>query len=707
MKPLNSLAACFARPSEALWLRRFLPPVHSADLARWLRARLPARARLLDPFGAAPGLPAWLVGPGRPLTASAGNPVLHFLQTLAAHPPAGDDYRAALAALAAARKGNERLELHIRRQYYSRCHTCGRPVEAEAFLWRRQASAPHSLLYRCSHCGTHGEHPAREEDAARVQALEKLAPAYRARILQRVAPPQSPLRHAAADALEVYPPRALYVLATILNRFSVLSLPSTQQTALTALLLHAFDLGNALHRYPHPLERPRELITPAVFREANLWQALESALVPTMETAAQPPAGGLHLFPGPVRRLETDVPFQAGVGVIPRPNQAFWALSALWSGWLWGQQSARSYAFALERKHYRWRWYTEALHGAFTQVRARLEPSAPLLLAIPEAEDGLLRAVLIAADAAGFSLQAIALDEEADLAVAHWQRRTQPPDRLVLPAVPTLRHTDRETRALVNQPVSHRWRQTAILAVQSWRASLSGTKEKAAENYLRWTQLLQTGLPAIENEPPTATPLDEAIEKHLVSRLQRETLPPAQDELLHSLAPHFPGMQTPARSWVQAVLASYATRDERGWQLRPEDRAAARRKDLVEIAALLSALGKRLGYAVRREEKPHRRVWWGEERLFWLSASTVITALTLAASDGPAHYLVLPGGRSQLLWLRRRRNPWLDNRLRAWQVIKFRHVRRLAALPQLDRERLDEFLLRDPLQAETDQLPLL
>ncbi len=709
MKLINELPACFSNLGADTWLQRFLPPLGSADLTGWLAQQLPANSRLLDPFGALPDFPIHLAERGHQVVAAAGNPLLHFLQTLSLSPQPASAYRAALAALGATRKGKERVALHISAQYRSRCAQCGQQLEAQAFLWERDHLEPQQKIIHCPVCNARGAQPADSQDREIVRRLARLTPAFHARTLQRIAPPDSPLRQAAAAALAVYPPRALYVISILIDRFQRLSLPEEQKLALTALLLHAFDQGNSLHAYPRPKARPRELHTPPVFREHNLWQALEAA-INQLTTDNTPPiqAEKIRLFPGPVRQMKNIAPFAAAVGVVPRLNQAFWAFSALWSGWLWGQQAAQSFAFGLVRRRFTWRWYAEALRAALQCTRSLLTPPGTLVLFIPEAESGLLRAVLLAADAAGFTLQSLALNEADDLAVGKWQAKTILPDRILLPQVDSLQAMSSEAaQKLVNQPVSPRWQQTAALALHAGRAGLCGTKQEVTTVYDEWGQRLEALSPPPRPPQRDILPLDEAVEREIVTRLQREALPHSLNAILRQLATTFPGLQTPDRSWVQAVLQSYAQETADGWQLRPEDRAAARRQDLAEIIALLETTGRRLGYPTRRETHPFRRLWWGEERVFWLGASTLITAWLLAGEPQQQNYLVLPGSRSPLLLKRQARNPWLRAQLVSWPLLKFRHIRRLAALPHISHDRLDDLLTRDPAQENEGQLPLL
>jgi len=85
---------------------------------------------------------------------------------------------------------------------------------------------------------------------------------HRARALERIAAPTDPDRIHAEEAISTYLPRAIYALATLINRLDgLLALPTPPGTdpdirrrSLTVLVLHALDQGNAL--WPHPPDEP-------------------------------------------------------------------------------------------------------------------------------------------------------------------------------------------------------------------------------------------------------------------------------------------------------------------------------------------------------------------------------------------------------------------------------------------------------------------
>ena len=190
----------------------------------------------------------------------------------------------------------------------------------------------------------------------------------------------SPDREYAEEAIRHYLPRTIYALATLINRLDGLQISEERRRALTALILSACDRGNAL--WPHPTERPRpkQLSTPPQFREGNIWLALEEAIsvwagsgepVPCLHWSDKgeklPESGGILLYEGRIKDLAEvvkDAPIQAVIGSLPRPNQAFWTLSALWAGWLWGREAAEPFKVALRRRRYDWGWQATALHAA-------------------------------------------------------------------------------------------------------------------------------------------------------------------------------------------------------------------------------------------------------------------------------------------------------------------------------------------------------
>jgi len=105
-------------------LARYLPPIPGGVPAAFVKQHVAGGAWVLDPFGAAPQLGVEMARLGYRVLVAVNNPVMRFLTEAAANPPAKADLQAALAELAAARKGEERLETHLQSLYLTDCQKC-------------------------------------------------------------------------------------------------------------------------------------------------------------------------------------------------------------------------------------------------------------------------------------------------------------------------------------------------------------------------------------------------------------------------------------------------------------------------------------------------------------------------------------------------------------------------------------------------------
>src|SRR5512137_1922717 len=172
-------------PEKSPPLARFLPPVPQGIAAAFLArhsdlAGLEPGAWILDPFGASPQLAAEVARQGHRILVAVNNPVTRFLVEMDATPPSQVDLHAGLEELAAARKGNERLENHLQSLYLTSCVKCQRKVPADAFIWDRASGALTARIYHCP-CGEGGEYPATEADQRLATGLAATDNLHRAR----------------------------------------------------------------------------------------------------------------------------------------------------------------------------------------------------------------------------------------------------------------------------------------------------------------------------------------------------------------------------------------------------------------------------------------------------------------------------------------------------------------------------------------------
>lgn len=424
-------------PKKPEPLSRFMPPIPDGIITAWLRNNIPPGSWVLDPFCASPRLAIEAARAGYRLLVTAHNPIARFLLEMAANPPQTEEFKAALAELAASYKADERIEPHIRALYNTHCQRCGQLVSADSFIWEHGNPGPHTRIYTCPSCGDTGEHPCSSYDTERASQFSSSG-LHKARALERVIASTDQDRIHVEQALGVYLPRALYGLITIINKMEGLSLSPTGQKCLAALLLHAFDQANALWRVPPPRERRRQLTIPRQFRERNIWQALEqgielysadsngevSAPIPLSIWPNLPPeSGGICVHEGRLALIAdslSNLNIKSVCAAFPRPNQAFWTLSALWAGWLWGREAVGTFKSVLHRQRYDWGWHTNALSSVFRQLANVLDPSTPILGLVGEAETGFIAAALVAAKLAGCGLEGLAVRPEETQAQIVW-----------------------------------------------------------------------------------------------------------------------------------------------------------------------------------------------------------------------------------------------------------------------------------------------
>ncbi|MCD4671104.1 MAG: hypothetical protein K8R77_00440, partial [Anaerolineaceae bacterium] len=315
-------------------LSRFLPLLPDGMAGTWLRANVPAGNWVLDPLGASPALVAEAARAGYRVAVTTTNPILSFMIEVLARSPRESELQAAMSALAILRRGNMRLENELQSLYETQCPMCGSIVQADGYLWERDAAEPYACLYHCPACDQEGEHPPTEFDLEKLHNLGSHKLHY-ARALERVNIGETQARRGAEDALKTFLPRQLYVISTLINKTASLNLPLSGKQLLHALILSVCDQGNALWAWPSARSRPRQLTTPPRFRENNLWVAFETAVqewqsdLPAIEVTHWPalPSStrGICIFSGRPGALLTEasgLSFKAMISVLPRPSQA-------------------------------------------------------------------------------------------------------------------------------------------------------------------------------------------------------------------------------------------------------------------------------------------------------------------------------------------------------------------------------------------------
>ncbi len=723
-------------PALVLPLGRYLPQLESGIVAGWLEESLLPGSLVLDPFGANPLAALEAARAGYRVLVTCNNPILSLMLEILAESPPENEFGGAIAALAAARRGDERLELHIQNLYKTQCAACGAVIQAQAYLWQRDQPRPLARNYRCPACGDEGDRPLTAFDFERLDWIRTDA-MHRARALARVVQDgQAEQRESVQEALKTYLPRPLYVLTTLLNKAEVLDLSPLRRKCLEALMISVCDDANTLWPWPAARPRPRQLTVPTQFREKNLWLALEEAVqvwtsrlppIQLVHWPNPPPApAGISLFRGRIKSLlplAADLRPSAILTAVPRPNQAFWTLCALWSGWLWGREAVTPLRGALERRRYDWYWMAHALHSALSGPNRQMQEGTPFFAVASEMTPSFLLALFCAPNTAGFGLNGVALNPEEDAAQFWWLSRKpaatpsrQSPKTIYQEAV-------RNHLRLRGEPAGYLslyaasllgMAEAGLLPVQindlppDYYSRTQATLSEVLANrsfslrYAGKSQSEEGGMWWLAGNPETEPPLADRVEREVVNQLlTQETI--RQSELEKHLAQLFPGLLTPPSTLIHTCLNSYAdpVPGEDGlWKIRPQEQPAARRRELEGVAKLLAQVAATLNYSAQGEEP----LYWMDEKgkpvyLFYLLASSMISRYVYAPQPLPLNrcVVVFPGGRSLLLSLKLERDPRLNSAVASgWRIMKFRLLREIAGRPNLTLSLWEDLLDGDP-----------
>ena len=723
----------------SLPLARFMPPLPAGMFERVIVPPTQPGQWILDPLGTSPLVSLAAARAGYRVLVTSNNPIERFMLAILARAPSLAEMRSALADLAAQRKGEKRLENHIQELYLTNCVTCGRASPAEAFLWKRGEQKPYARLINCPHCQTRGEFPITAEDLDRLNLIGNVR-LHRSRALERVNFGSTEAAEGAREALSTYLDRPLYVLFTLLNKIEGLDASEASLDLLRALALSACDAGNSLWSWPSGRERPRQLVTPARFREHNLWKVMEESMLAWCSQAEEvplaiypdipPEQGGICLC---ASRLKDLLPlpqtfhFNQVIAVLPRPNQAFWTLCALWAGWILGPDQAVAMRIGLERRRYDWQWHANALTSVMRSIRAgsSSSPEQPVFTLIPELETGFLTAGLIGGHMAGFSLQGLAINSEDEIAQISWQispsspptpdkkidslvwsalqehfaQRAEPDEYLSMQAVMLSTLIQTNSLPAAASPLPHDYlsklqlRLSQIIRTPGWLRRYESAA-RSEESGLWWPAVHPTDL-----QPPLA----DRVEMAVIERLQQQAIVDF-DPMYRQLCEAFPGLQTPPQSLVRELISSYTEPDpthSNRYHLLESELAASRRADVEEMREQLQQLGHRMGY-ISSGEQP--LIWVGPGAqpayLFYLFASAIVSRFVLAPQNLPPRrcILVFPGSRSHLVEYKLERDPRLKQAAQGWRMLKFRHLRKLSLLPDINLQLWETLLDTDPPQ---------
>lgn len=745
-------------------LARYLPDVPEGVVTSWLDKYVGAKPRdkesprLIDPFGTSPQAVIEAAQQGYLVIVTAVNPIIRLILRVLADPPTEADLKAVIASLGASYKGSERLEPHIKRLYETSCKNCSQTVSAEAFIWDRELKIPIKRIYTCPYCNDSGEYPTDQADIEKATEFNKSA-LYRARALERVAPLDDPERDHASGTLEMYTHRALYAITSLINKLD--SFPSEGDQNLKALLLAIFDRANNLWHYPAIQSRPRQLVIPSQYYEHNIWMILENSITDWASTERSNPVplaiwpemsmsnGGICLFEGRFKELtellsKQESNFNGIMMVPPRPNQAFWSLSALWAGWLFGHQNGGSLKGAFHRRRYDWGWHTSAMYSAASQLKVISPPKLPILTLICELEPSFLTSAFISNSISSLVYLGTALRVASGNAQMHWQVADQQDDNKDYQLAEDLDQISSQIFEDSAVDYLHKRREPAhFIYLLAEGLGKTGSEicmyykniNKPAEIYTRINQIIQRTFSASEKfirfdssehsldvgtwwlkeQPdPEKLSLSDRIEIECINYLSKRSSCTFQ-ELDKSLCETFPGLMTPNRKYLELCAQSYTGASKPSYEkltLRTQDSVQNRKNDIEEMRSNLACIAATLSLKVTVEGD--YRILWKDNAENLYFAFSILTSAIIGPQVLPIHFpvdkhiLVVPGSRTNLITYKTRKDPRLKLAVEAGlRFLKFRHLRRLAGDKQMTRTKFIHQIALDPLENKDPQLPLL
>ena len=438
----------------------------------------------------------------------------------------------------------------------------------------------------CPHCNDSGQKPVTEEDLERLVALQRSYPMHRSRALEWASTGTDDSIKIVNDVLNLYPPRAIYFIFTLLNKLDAMKADANQEAIFDALSISILDAGHSLNPWPESEELPRSLAQPADYIERNLWTVMENAAGDWTQAARPvnyttwpeiPDQAGLTLHRGRMRELAVErhaVSPTAIFSTIPRPYAAFWTFSAVWSAWLWGKENAASFLGILERRRFDWAWHSAALQSAFSSASKLMTKESPIIALLPEPSSGLSNAVFNAASASAWKLTGIACADDSLPIQCRWTSENHPTASGKANTQRIIRDAIRQLLIDTGEPQSYTFLHAGIMAALAGRnclpkdlVQLRGDvpvqigKDVAAifadAKFLRHLKSAssdpETGYWWLEKLAELPDSISDQIELTLVDYLQQK---PRVDflEVVDYLCSRFTGFQSPSFQEVTTIL---------------------------------------------------------------------------------------------------------------------------------------------------------
>lgn len=711
-------------------LGRFLPSLPRGVVSRWLEENTKPGDLILDPLGANPMSAVEAARSSRRVLFARNNPVIWLILEALATAPPEKQLRGLINKLLLSRNMGETLDLHLQSVYETTCAECGKRIQPNGYIWEEKIQLPTAKVYACPQCGDAGERPVSDQDIHNLERLGKIS-LHRTRAFQRVMQGGDYEKESIETALECYLPRAIYVTMLLVNRLEGLILEMSERKLLQAILVSVFDDATSLWHWPERDHRHLQLSLPSRFIEKNLWISLEHAPntwrlegdpVPVSYWPKLPPIeGGICLFQ---RRLadqkallEAEKPV-ALVSIFPRPNQAFWTLSALWSGWLWGRKGVTTMRSALSRRRYDWYWFAQAIRASFNSLAPGLEPQTHVFGLFPQVTANFYLGLQVGMRSAGFETKGAAYRTADDLIQCHWDltpERKSSSDFSLKASISDFLNNRGEPASFL-EIITHCLTEISISgnlpeSLNAMSDSLFSLIQEEIAAILRDGQFVQS----FKSSQPGGSqwwlcdisfakdPISERVESFIRNLLLIGEPIEIQDLERH-VCSQFRGSNTPPAELIRLCVESYADPISNAVHhniLQPEENLIKRESDLSEMRSILSSCAEKLG--IIQEKVAESILWKTPEshilyRYFIIDTCSIVKFIMESSTDEEIKNVVIfPGSRSRLIAYRLKHDPRLESAAEQnWHFVKFRTLRRLAQQENLTHSLWNELLNSDP-----------
>lgn len=722
--------------AKPLVLDRYLPVYPTGSIVDMLHFIGINNGWVLDPIGNQPMSAIELAQAGFSVLVTCNNPIVARLMEVicAAHPKS--QFQAAIADLAALKRGEERIENQIKNLYRSHCPECSSHQTSVKYLWKKNQTIPFAREITCQQCGYSGVAKITEMDEVNLKQIGNIQ-LHKTRLLQRVLPGRTDPPIAIKEVIDSYLPRSISVISSLVNKLESIDTTKERKAIIEAMLIQVFDSGNMLWGISSARSRPKQITIPSEFYEYNLWEVIESSIsnlmilekpIPFVRYPELPPeSGGISFYPGRIHSISntTQLPkFSAVATVLPRPNQAMWTYNAVWSGWLWGHQAAQKLKGALERRRYDWIWHTQAIRKIFDYTSSY---SIPFLAIAPELTTSYILAYLSAASSTNFSLEKAAYHRESKSAQFYWF----PPETSLGSSSKSNRDSNLHAYlALKSEPADYQellsvffitetMDKNDFLSFDTFDNNLFINAQSLFDKQLMNTEeFIQVDEDQLENgdfwlakEPANYHPISDHLEREFIRFVQKSesfTL----EEVAYAINLSQPGMLPVSNQHLLRLLYSFCqplqdTPDR--WSLKPKEFVAERKSDILEIKNSIKAIGEKMGYTVTGDNPIYWNSVTSEKNYqIFLTASSIISQFQ--DKFDPQTYevvIIFPGSRSDLLGYKLKNDPIYQQHFGNIHYVKFRHIRLICENPGLNQKTWAKLLDNDPAVWQETSQPVL